>query len=139
MIQLIVGEKGKGKTKIILDKANETAASTEGNVVFVDKDNSHMYELKNNIRLIESMEYSISNADEFAGFVAGIISADHDLQQLFIDRLLKVANIEEAQAEALIRKIDALATKYDVNCVVSVSVTKDQLPQDLQAKVISAL
>ena len=139
MIQLIVGEKGKGKTKIILDKANGSADTASGNVVFLDCDNSHMYELKNSIRLINSSEYYIENAEEFAGFVAGIISADHDLQELFIDRILKVAKTDEESVFSLLEKIDRIAEKNSVKVTISVSVTKEQLPEQFKTKVVCAL
>ena len=124
MIQLITGEKGKGKTKVLLDKANEAAKNAKGSLVFVDKDSSHILELKNSIRLVDVSKYGLSNTDEFYGFAAGIISADHDLEQLYIDAL---------------RKIDKLSEHYGVTATISISVTKDQLPEDMAEKVIVAL
>ena len=85
MIQLITGEKGKGKTKVLLDKANEAAKNAKGSLVFVDKDSSHILELKNSIRLVDVSKYGLSSSAEFYGFAAGLISADHDLEQLYID------------------------------------------------------
>lgn len=140
MIQLIVGEKGKGKTKVLLEKVGEAAASAKGNVVFIDKDMSHIYEVKNTVRLINSSDYGISNPDEFKGFISGIMSADHDLEDLFIDRFLLVSYQKDKDkvAESL-RKIEELSNKSDVKITVSLSLTKDQLPADLQEKVLVAL
>ena len=70
MVQLIVGQKGKGKTTVILDKVNEEIKTAKGNIVFLDKDSEHMFELNNKIRLINVSEYLISNSDEFIGFIA---------------------------------------------------------------------
>ncbi|MBO6147830.1 MAG: twitching motility protein PilT [Lachnospiraceae bacterium] len=140
MIQLIVGEKGKGKTKILLDKVAEAAASAKGNVVFIDKDMSHIYEVKNTVRLVNISEYAITNGDEFTGFISGLIAADHDLEDLFIDRFLKVSfhqNVDDAVD--VLRKLDSLSTKFDVRVIVSVSCDKTALPDDLQDKVIEAL
>ena len=139
MIQLIVGEKGKGKTKILLDKVNEAAKSSKGNLVFIDKDSSHMYELKNSIRLVNISEYSVNDPNEFTGFISGIISADHDLEQLFLDRYLKIAAIPDEDAAASLRKIDQISTKFNITVTVSSSVLKESLPEDLQAKVIVSL
>ncbi|MDE6943124.1 MAG: twitching motility protein PilT, partial [Lachnospiraceae bacterium] len=80
MIQLIVGKKGKGKTKHLLDKVNAEIKDVEGNVVYLDKSRKHMFELNNKIRLIDVPDYLVSNSDEFIGFICGIISQDHDLQ-----------------------------------------------------------
>ena len=84
MVQLIVGEKGKGKTKILLDKANAEVKNANGSVVYLDKSTKHMYELNNKIRLIDVMEYGIENSDEFVGFIRGIVSQDHDLEQMYL-------------------------------------------------------
>ena len=139
MIQLIVGEKGKGKTKILLDKVNEAAKSAKGNLVFIDKDSSHMFELKNSIRLVNVGEYKVVSSEEFTGFVSGLISADHDLEQLFIDNFLKSAAVKENEYVEALRKIDEISTKFNVSVTVSISVTKNDLPEDLCSKVVVAL
>ncbi|MBQ7463705.1 MAG: twitching motility protein PilT [Lachnospiraceae bacterium] len=139
MIQLIVGEKGKGKTKILLDKVNEAAKSAKGNLVFIDKDSSHMFELKNSIRLVNVGEYRIRSSEEFTGFVSGIISADHDLEQLFIDTFLISAAVKDDDYIEALRKIDEISAKFNVSVTVSISVTKDDLPDDLKSKVVVAL
>ena len=139
MIQLIVGEKGKGKTKILLDKVNEAAKSAKGNLVFVDKDSSHMFELKNSIRLVNVGEYSVRSSGEFTGFISGIISADHDLEQIFIDTFLISASVKDEDYVEALRKIDEVSTKFNVSVTVSISVTKDDLPEDLSSKVVVAL
>ncbi len=139
MIQLIVGEKGKGKTKILLDKVNEAAKSAKGNLVFVDKDSSHMFELKNSIRLVNVGEYKIRSSEEFTGFISGIISADHDLEQIFIDTFLISASVKEDDYLDALKKIDEISTKFDVSVTVSISVVKDELPDELKSKVVVAL
>ncbi|SFK60070.1 hypothetical protein SAMN05216390_10264 [Lachnospiraceae bacterium KH1T2] len=140
MIQLIVGEKGKGKTKILLDRVNEAAKNAKGNISFVDKDLSHMYDLKNSIRLVNVSDYSVSDADEFVGFVSGIISADHDLEELFIDRFLKVSS-QDSVSNSLdsLRKLDTISSKFNVKITVSLSGNKDELSGDLQDKVVVEL
>ena len=74
MVQLIIGEKGKGKTKVLLDKVNEEVLSASGNYVYLDKSSKHMYELNNKVRLIDVSNYYIENAEQFIGFISGIIS-----------------------------------------------------------------
>ena len=84
MVQLIVGKKGKGKTKQLLDKVNSEVKDISGSIVYLDKSTKHMYELNNKVRLIDVSRYMIENADEFLGFVCGIISQDHDLEQMYL-------------------------------------------------------
>lgn len=139
MIQLIIGEKGKGKTKVLLEAANKAAEAANGNIVFIDKDNSHMYELKNTIRLINAKDYDVNTKDEFVGFVAGIISADHDLEELFIDRLLPLANIEAADADEVLKKIAKISETNNVKITVSLSVVKSDLSADLAEKIVTEL
>ena len=95
MVQLIVGKKGKGKTKHLLDKVNSEVQQVPGSIVYLDKSTKHMYELNNKIRLIDVSSYFISDSSEFIGFVSGIISQDHDLQQMYFDSFLKIACLEE--------------------------------------------
>ena len=94
MVQLIIGEKGKGKTKELLDKVNKEIQDITGNVVYLDKNTRHMFELNNKIRLIDCSEYLLDSPDAFVGFVSGIISQDHDLQKMYLDSLMKVAKVE---------------------------------------------
>ena len=89
MIQIISGAKGKGKTKFLIQKANECVKEAEGNVVYLDKNNKHMYELSNRIRLINMGDYPVDNYDAFIGFVCGLISQDSDLEDLFLDSFLE--------------------------------------------------
>ena len=90
MVQIIVGVKGKGKTKRLLEMANEAVKNAKGTVVYLDKSAKHMYELSNKIRLINVNDYEIMSSDGFTGFVSGIISQDHDLETMFLDSFLKL-------------------------------------------------
>ena len=94
MVELIVGKKGKGKTKVLLDKVNGAIKEANGSIVYLDKSAKHMYELNNKVRLIDVSGYPIKNADEFVGFVCGIISQDHDLEQIYLDSFLTTAKLE---------------------------------------------
>ena len=79
MIEIICGVKGKGKTIELLERVNSSVKSASGNVVYLDKSQKHMYELNNKTRLINVMDYPITNCDEFLGFICGIVSQDNDL------------------------------------------------------------
>lgn len=139
MVQLIVGKKGKGKTKQLLDKVNAEVLNVSGNIVYLDKSTKHMYELNNKIRLINVSDYLVSDADEFVGFVCGIISQDHDLEQMYFDSFLKLACLEGEDIEPTMKKLEAISEKFNIDFVVSVSLDEDELPASLKEKVIIAL
>ena len=129
MIELIVGSKGKGKTKQLLAKAQEAITKAAGSVVYVDKSSQHMYELSNKIRLINVSNFPIDSEDGYIGFISGIISQDHDLEYMFLDSFLKVANLYGADISNAIAKLAGLSEKYHVNFVVSVSMDAEELPE----------
>ena len=103
MVELIVGKKGKGKTKVLLDKVNGAIKEANGSIVYLDKSTKHMYELNNKVRLIDVSVYPIKNADEFVGFVCGIISQDHDLEQVYLDSFLTTAKLEGKDVTGTLR------------------------------------
>ncbi len=139
MVELIVGNKGKGKTKHLLDKVNTVVKEAQGNVVYLDKSTKHMFELNNKIRLIDVSDYLISNSDEFIGFICGIISQDHDLQHMYFDSFLKIACVDEDGIAAVVDKLETIGAKFHVDFVLSVSVDEGALPEALRSKVIVSL
>ena len=102
MIQIISGEKGKGKTKILIEKANSEVRSAKGSIVYLDKSNKHMYELSNKIRLENVCDYFIENSSEFVGFICGLISGNHDLQTIYLDSFLKIAYVDNNNFESIL-------------------------------------
>ena len=128
MIQIIAGEKGKGKTKILLDKVNADVLSAKGNIVYLDKSTKHMYELSNKVRLINVRDYCVDEPKEFLGFVCGLVSQDHDLEKVFLDSFLKIACTEDGDIAPVIEKLEMISNKFDVDFVISVSKNKDDLP-----------
>lgn len=139
MVQFIVGKKGKGKTKHLLEKVNTEVQNVSGNIVYLDKSTKHMYELNNKIRLIDVSSYLITNPDEFAGFVSGIISQDHDLEQMYFDSFLKIACLEDENIEPVINKLEKISETYNVNFVISISLDEDELPASVKDKIIVSL
>ena len=131
MVQLIVGNKGKGKTKCLLDKVNSEIKSILGNICYLDKSKKHMYELNNRIRLICVPDYDIEGAEEFFGFVSGIISQDHDLEQMYFDSFLDISGLKAEEIPAFIKKLDQLSNDFGVDFVVSVSLDESELPESL--------
>ena len=139
MVQLIVGNKGKGKTKHLLEKVNLQVKETKGNIVYLDKSTKHMYELNNKVRLIDVSQYMITNHDEFVGFICGIVSQDHDLEQMFLDSFLKIACLENEDITPVIEKLEKISQNYCIDFVLSVSMDESELPEALNSKIIVSL
>ena len=139
MVELIVGKKGKGKTKVLLDRVNSAVKEANGSIVYLDKSTKHMYELNNKVRLIDVSSYPLKNADEFVGFICGIISQDHDLEQIYLDSFLKVSKLEDADVTDTLEQLDKISEKYGISVVVSISLDKEEIPVALQDKIAVAL
>ena len=139
MVQLIVGNKGKGKTRFLLEKVNNDVKEAVGSVVYLDKSPKHMYELNNKVRLIDVSDYMIENTDGFLGFVSGIISQDHDLQQMYFDSFLKIAKAEAKDMASVVEKLDKISSKFGVDFVVSVSADEEDLPEAVKSNIIVSL
>ena len=139
MIQIIAGAKGKGKTKILLEKVNTEVKSAKGSIVYLDKNNKHMYELSNKIRLNNVRDYMIENHNEFIGFLCGIISCDHDLQSVFLDSFLTIASIDDDNIEHVFEKLNQISEHFEVNLCISISLNYDQIPDKMKQNVIVSL
>ncbi len=140
MVQLIVGEKGKGKTKHLLDKVNTEVKNVSGNIVYLDKSTKHMFELNNKVRLIDVKEYLLDDCEAFLGFICGIISQDHDLEQVYLDSFLTIAKLEDGgDFSAVIRKLETISDKFGVDFVISMSVNESKLNEEEKKKVIVSL
>ena len=140
MIEIICGVKGKGKTKELLGKVNAAIQTANGNVVYLDKSQKHMYELNNKVRLINVMDYPVSNCDEFVGFICGIISQDNDLEEMYLDSFLTIADVNtEDEITKAIEKLDVISEKYNVKFVLSVSKDEEDLPECAKAKIVVSL
>jgi len=139
MIQIIVGAKGKGKTKILLDKVNSSILDAKGTIVYLDKSSKNMYELNNHIRLIDVTEYCVENSQEFIGFLCGLISQDHDLEKVYLDSFLKVACIADGEIGAVLDKIEMISSKFDVEFIISISMDPSEIPDSHKEDIIVAL
>ena len=139
MVQLIVGEKGKGKTKHLLDKVNNEIKNVEGSIVYLDKSTKHMFELNNKVRLINVADYMVENSSEFLGFISGILSQDHDLQQMYFDSFLKIACIEGADIVPAVAKLEKMSEAFKVDFVISVSLDEKDIPEELKKHIIISL
>lgn len=140
MIELITGEKGKGKTKMLMAKANNDIKVTGGNIVYLDINNKHMYELSNRVRLINVPEYNIHSSDMFLGFLYGIVSQDYDLDRIFLDNFMEISFTSTVnEIEDMIRELSKISEKYEVDFVIGIAKKKEDLSLYLQDFVSIAL
>ena len=139
MVHLIIGNKGKGKTKYLLEKVNSEVKEILGNICYLDKSTKHMFDLNNRVRLINVSDFMIENTDQFIGFICGIISQDHDLEQMYFDSFLKVAKLEGKDITDTINRIRKISEKFDVNFFISISIDEADVPDDLKELIAVAL
>ena len=135
MLKLIIGVKGTGKTKTLIAMVNEAAEKTDGTVVCIEKGVGLRFDVKYSVRLINTNEYLIFDAEALYGFVAGILASNHDVTDLFIDGALKIANNDIAAFEAFLKEVDELTSKMDVNVVITSSIPTEEA-SDLVKKYI---
>ncbi len=140
MVQIIAGNKGKGKTKYLLAGANEAVETANGSIVYIDKNGKHMYELNNKVRLINVAEFPLRSYNAFIGFICGIISQDHDLEVIYVDSFLTVAHLEDVEdLSGAISDFDRIGKKYDIRFVLSISRDVHMLPENAADMVTVAL
>ena len=128
MVQLLIGHKGSGKTNQMIQLANDSIKTCDGSIIFINKNRRLMYELSYRIRVIcmEDFEH-ITNIDEYIGFIYGIISSDHDIETIFIDSILKHADVTLGDLPEFIDRLKAISDIYGVDFVVSVSAEKEEM------------
>ncbi|MDF2589695.1 MAG: hypothetical protein K0S41_3536 [Anaerocolumna sp.] len=139
MIQIIAGEKGKGKTKILIEKANSAVKQLKGSIVYLDKSNKHMYELSNKIRLINVRDYCIENYSEFIGFICGLVSQDHDLEAVYLDSFLKISNSEGPNLSLILEKLEKISNEFHIDFVISISINESEFPESIKKNIIVSL
>ncbi|HYF82544.1 MAG TPA: twitching motility protein PilT [Clostridia bacterium] len=136
MVKFILGVKGSGKTKRMIDMANESVKASNGNVVYIDRDRNHIYDLNRNIRLIEAGEFQLENLKSFYGFICGVISQNFDIDRVFIDGQKIVSSAEDDCLEKFVKNLENLNEKFGVNFTVSCSRSADGIPEFLKSYLI---
>lgn len=131
MIKLIVGSAGMGKTKMLTQLANEDIKKTRGHLVYIDSRSTRMLQIDYNIRFINAGEYQITDDKKFYGFICGIIASNYDIETIYIDGLYKITQTELGDLEEFFQKLDNIELKYNVNFVITISCSKENLPKYL--------
>lgn len=132
MLKLIIGSKGTGKTKTLIELVNKALADTKGSVVCIEKGDKLKFDIRYECRLIDTEQYSIDGATSLYGFIAGILASNHDVSDLFIDSALKICKDETDCFDKFLDKIEALTTKCGVNCVITSSLPVENASETMK-------
>ena len=124
MVTLILGKKGSGKTKKLMDLCNTAVAQSKGNVVFIEKDNTLTYDLSHQVRLVSAADFGICGFEKLYGFVAGMCAGNYDITDIFVDSTLKIGGTDMAALDAFVEKVAHL----EANIILSVSADKTEIP-----------
>ena len=138
MVKFIAGSKGEGKTKKLIDKANQQLKVTDGNLVFIDDDRRTTSDLHYHIRFIEAGRGILSNYREFAGFVLGILAMDSDIKTIYIDGLTNIiAKLDAEDLVKLAKRLKILSERNDVEFIACINWKKEDLPSEITSLLAS--
>ena len=141
MIQIILGDKGSGKTKRLIDLVNESLKNEHGDIIFIDDDKRYMYDLRHEIRFVDASEYPVghkSQASEMLGFICGMLSANFDLSLIAMDAFMKLVRtpLDDPEMKAFFEKLEALSEAHHCNFLISVSAQAESVPEFIRKYVI---
>ncbi len=131
MIKYILGSKGSGKTKWLIDNANEDMKSGDGNIAFVEVDDDHIFSLDYNVRLINATEYRLNSINSFYGFICGLLAMDYDLHKIYIDGIYKVLPLNIEDLEYLYNRISKIPDAENKEIYINVDYLKSDMPDSL--------
>lgn len=130
MLKLLIGKKGTGKTKVLIDSVNVAANEANGNVVFISNDTGrNMYDIKSKVRMADTSEFRIDSWKEFLGFICGIISSNFDITNIYVDGVLKIVNNSLDGFEEFLKDIDEVSEKFNIDVMISVSMDVNEAPE----------
>ncbi len=136
MVELIIGKKGTGKTKHLIDNVNAAVGVAKGSVVFISSSNSrNMYDISTKVRMADTSEFDIESYAELLGFVSGIISGNFDITNIFIDGIFKIVGTDDLDGfEAFLDRLDALSSKFNISFVITVSIDAETAPEYIKKR-----
>ncbi len=132
MVKFILGAKGTGKTKWLIDNANKDMKEGNGNIIFVDVDDNHIFSLNYNVRLINAMDFNILDIESFYGFLCGIISMDYDVEKIYVDGIYKIMPLKITDLEKIIDVLSIIDEKYNTDFYINVDYVLSEMPKHLK-------
>lgn len=133
MINVIVGKKGSGKTKKLIEHANNAVSKSSGNVVVIEKGNKLTYDISHDARLIDIDQYGVQGADALGGFICGICAGNYDVTDIYVDSTLKIIGQDMSALTCFAEKMDALTSLSDIKITLLISADENLLPQEIKA------
>lgn len=133
MVTLIVGQKGTGKTKKLIQLVNDAVAESKGNVVVLEKGAKLTYDVTHKARLIDTEQFGITGFDMFYGFVSGICAGNYDVTDIFVDSTLKIGGKDMEKFAEFVNKANVLATKSETKITLLVSADEGEIPESVNA------
>ena len=130
MVELLIGKKGTGKTKALIEKVNNALTVAKGNVVFISNDtNRNIFDVKSKARMADTSEFEIKSYDEFLGFIIGIVSRDFDITNIFVDGIFKIVGSDNLDGfESFLNRLETMSQKFEITFVISVSIDAETAP-----------
>ena len=128
LIQVIYGEKGTGKTKQIVDHANEYAKQAKGVVVYIDRSNHRLHDLHRSVRLVDASHYDLRTQHDILSFIKGMLAANFDIEQIYIDGITRLLDCNVSELGQLYAGLEQISQEHNVNFVITASGTREQLP-----------
>ena len=132
MLKLMIGVKGTGKTKALINMVNTAVENSSGAVVCIEKGVKLRYDIKYQARLIDTEEYFVSDAQALFGFIAGILASNHDVTDLFVDSALKICNNDYAAFDRFVEEVNALTEKLNVNIMMTSSIPVEEASETVK-------
>lgn len=136
MVKFILGSKGIGKTRWLVDNANKDMKEGNGNIAFIDVDDDHIFTLNYNVRLINAMEFNILNIESFYGFLCGVVGMDYDLEKVYVDSIYKVIDLSITDLERLLTDLTKVGEKFETEFYINLEYTLDEIPEHLKENCI---
>lgn len=129
MVELLIGKKGTGKTKALIEKVNNALTVAKGNVVFISNSGDNMYDIKSKVRMANTSDFDVKSYEEFLGFISGIVSRDYDITNIFIDGIFKIVGSDNLDGfESFLTRLESMSQKFNIAFVISVSIDADTAP-----------
>lgn len=131
MVTLITGNKGSGKTKLLIEQVNAAAAASNGSVICIEKKRNLTYDITSRARLIAADDYVIQGYDAFYGFLSGICAQDHDITDLFVDATLRIGGRDFDALAVFLKSIARIMNSLNMNITFTISADKSELPKEI--------
>ncbi len=132
MLKLMIGVKGTGKTKTLIEKVNAASATSHGDVVCIEKGTKLRFDVSSKVRLVDTEEYLVSDAQALYGLIAGILASNYDVTDIFVDNTLKICNGNIPALEIMLNEVAALLDRHDVNLFMTASIPVEEASDTIQ-------